>query len=658
MPLATDLPAPPNPAGTTRTGPLARYFPAATIPTPRLRSQDIETARGDISLAFVNADVKDVIRAVLGDALGLTFVIDPRVQGQVTLQTNRPLQRDDVLRLLEDVLRIYGLGLQHSGGAYLVLPLADPTHGDHAAPPQSVEALSLQFISPDEMASLIRAMAPGNPLVRPVPGRGILLIGGTDDEVARIADLVSTFDVSALSGMSFALFQPRFADARSLRGELAAIVAGSDRNSAGVRLLLISRLNAVLAISRSPQALRQVGAWVERLDQGTEAEEERLFIYRVQNGKASELAASLGKIIGAGTQQATELHGADPGTAQRPETGDAAGAAPGGNGGGQSVAAAGVNSLLSNAPAALTDPLPEAGRAATAPAAANRPSIIADEPNNALIIRATEHDYRNISVALARLDTAPLQVMIEAVVAEVTLTQELRYGVQWFLQSGKSSATQTSSTSGAVAPSFPGLAAIYATGGIKVALSALESVTDVRVVSSPNMLVMNNHTASLLVGDQVPVATQQAVSVVTSGAPVVNSIEYRDTGVILKVTPHVNDENLVRLDVSQEVSSVATAASSTLNSPTIQQRKFTSTVSVRDGQTISMGGIISDSRERDESGVPLLKNVPLIGSLFKVADNKLNRTELVVLITPHVARTDADLHAVTQQLREQMPNMH
>jgi general secretion pathway protein D len=176
----------------------------------------------------------------------------------------------------------------------------------------------------------------------------------------------------------------------------------------------------------------------------------------------------------------------------------------------------------------------------------------------------------------------------------------------------------------------------------------------VRLISSPSMMVMNNRTASLLVGDQVPIATQQSVGTTTTGAPVINSIEYRDTGVILKVTPHVNEAGQVRMDIDQEVSDVTKTTSSDISSPTIEQRKFTSSLSVRNGETIVLGGIIKDQREHDNSGVPILKDVPLLGNLFKTIDDSITRRELIVLITPHVARSDDELRRVTQDLRDRL----
>jgi general secretion pathway protein D len=280
--------------------------------------------------------------------------------------------------------------------------------------------------------------------------------------------------------------------------------------------------------------------------------------------------------------------------------------------------------------------------------------ITADEINNALLIMASPREYAVIEAALHELDVVPLEVLLEAAIAEVTLTSELRYGVQYFVQKGKNQALLTD-TATPIAPSLPGFAYSFASANIQVILSALEDATEVDVISAPEVLVLNNQTAILQVGDQVPIATQSAVSVVAGGAPVVNTIEYRDTGVTLKVTPRVNQGGMVMMDISQEVSDVAATTTSTLDSPTINQRKISSTVAVHDGQTIALGGLISDNRTKSKSGIPVLQNIPVLGSLFATTDHQDSRTELLVLITPHVVENAQKAQSVTEELRRKLP---
>jgi general secretion pathway protein D len=285
--------------------------------------------------------------------------------------------------------------------------------------------------------------------------------------------------------------------------------------------------------------------------------------------------------------------------------------------------------------------------------------IIADDSTNSLVIRALPADYRKIRDAIERLDTLPLQVLIEATVAEVTLSDQLRYGVEWFFRSGDFEATfsQQPAANAPVVGTFPGFSALFSNADVRVVLSALEQVSDVNVISSPQLLVLDNQTARLQVGDQVPITVQQATPITGDVNTIVNSIELRDTGVILTVTPRVNAGGLVILEIQQEVSNVVraeTVTQSELATPTISQRLVSSTVAVQSGQTIALGGLITDNRNRSRSGVPILSSIPIIGVLFSTRNNTNARTELLVLLTPRVIDSAERAQAVTDELRRRL----
>ena len=356
----------------------------------------------------------------------------------------------------------------------------------------------------------------------------------------------------------------------------------------------------------------------------------------------------------------------------------------GGPSGGATLAA--QNPLLGDLPepTAATDPAaqPQIGLGeggAGAAAGPNAIRITADEVNNAVLVYASPNDYSKVEAALQQLDVPPVQVMVEATIAEVTLSNNLSLGLQYYIRSGNfralfagsntslnSSGTATqvasngvSDTTSALFSGFsfvPGLnLAFGSTGGSSAVLQLLQQLTEVKVLSSPNLMVLNNQSARLQVGDQVPIATGSAVSTLTSNAPLVNTIEYRDTGVILKITPRVNANGGIQLDIAQEVSQVATTTSSTLDSPTISQRLVTSSVAVGDGQTIALAGLISDSRERGKNGIPILQDIPYLGALFGTRTDTVKRTELIALITPHVVRNDFQSRAITDELRLKLP---
>jgi len=446
--------------------------------------------------------------------------------------------------------------------------------------------------------------------------------------------------------MSFGLFSLNSANAESLVDELQTIFseAGFGPSHELLRFIPIARLNAVIAISPRAFYLEQAQAWIQQLDRGTSGAGERLHIYFVENARAAELAEVLNQAFDrreqGGTRDATTpallpaAYGAAAVEAGRDDTG----------------ANPPAGDAQSGRPVVPADRPRGIGLSG-----AGRVRIIAAESSNALLVLATPQDYRMVEQAIRRLDIIPLQVLIEATIAEVTLNDALRYGVQWFLDSGDNEFTLSELASGAAGQLFPGFSYLFKTGGdVRVVLNALSSVTDVEVVSSPQLMVLDNRTAELQVGDEVPIATQSAVSVTDPDAPIVNSIEFRDTGVILRVTPRVNPGGLVTMEIAQEVSSVVGTTTSGIDSPTIQQRKVTSSVAVQSGETVALGGLISERRERSSGGLPLLSEIPLLGAAFGSKADGAVRTELLVLITPRVVTNQRDAREVTEELRSRM----
>ena len=294
--------------------------------------------------------------------------------------------------------------------------------------------------------------------------------------------------------------------------------------------------------------------------------------------------------------------------------------------------------------------------------------IIPNESNNALMIYATVNEEETINAMLRKIDIIPLQVRIDATIAEVTLNDKLKYGTQFFFKSGGlnsilsfANTAMTGTPAGvALNTAFPGFfIGGPDQGGAPLAVSALQAVTEVKVLSSPQLLVLDNQSAKLQVGSLVPYLSQTSQSTSSPGAPVINSVNYQQTGVIMQITPRVNSGGLVTLDISQEVSEVDTTsaqATGPINSPTFQNRNVISRVVVQDGQTVGLAGLIRDSSGRGNDGLPFLKDVPLLGLLAGRQNNERVRTELIVLITPHVMHSQNDARLLTQDLREQLPN--
>jgi general secretion pathway protein D len=284
--------------------------------------------------------------------------------------------------------------------------------------------------------------------------------------------------------------------------------------------------------------------------------------------------------------------------------------------------------------------------------------VVPNVENNALLIYATPSEFALIEGALKRLDAPPIQVLIEASLAEVSLTDDLRFGLQWAFQGGDGPVVLSEGSNGVVSQRFPGFSYLF-TGqaDIRAVLNAIETVTDVNVISSPKLLVLNNREAELQVGDQVPITVQSAVGTSVDTPAIVNSIQLRDTGVILRITPRVNRSGMVLLDVAQEVSDVVPTTSSNIDSPTIQQRRIASTVAVRNGETIALGGLIRDSHSRTRSGVPFMSKVPIVGHLFGSTSKNNRRTELIVLITPRVIRSPQESAELMDELQQQFQGL-
>ncbi len=634
------------------------------VRTPSTIARAETTPTGAITLNFVNADIREVVRTVLGDILGVNYVIDPKVKGTITVQTSRPLARSAVLPTLESIFHANGTTLIKSGGLYKIVPISEATRQAeridvglirrNRGPGFGIQIVPLQFISAGEMQKIIEPLARKGSILRVDTTRNLLILAASRPDMRTLLDAVEIFDVDWLAGRSVGLFPLEFADAKTVAGELEQVLGESEQRLAGVlRIMPIERLNALLVISPRQEYLRRAEMWIDRLDRGGGGGGERLFVYYVENGKATEIAAILGEIFspsGAGPAS-------PPGqVAPAREAAVVRAPAP------RPATAAGGQVAAQGQPAQRGAPPGQSQAAGAAPARARavefsgegRIRIIADEANNALVVLASPADYRMVRAAIGKLDVVPLQVLIEATIAEVTLNDDLKYGLQWFFEKSRNEFTLSNVATGTVAGLFPGFSYLFAGSQVRVALNALSKITDVKILSSPQLMVLGNKTATLQVGDQVPIVTQSAVSVTDPASPIVNNVEFRDTGVILRVTPRVNKGGLVIMEIEQEVSTVDATTTSTIDSPTISQRRITSTVAVQSGETVALGGLIQERKEHEKSGVPILSDIPILGALFGTTNIIDKRTELLIFITPRVVRDVREARRVTDELRKRM----
>lgn len=650
------------PSATVITG-SGRFLNTASRARPA--ANDARTVRINLS----NASIADAAKTVLGDILGVNYVIEDGLEGAITLQTAEPIAASTVISVFETALRSKGIALIDDNGLYRLAP-ADTAYQTSPAVSAGAAGLGygvrivpLRYVSATEMARILKPMAPSGGVLRVDPSRNLLTLSGSQRELQSMMETIKIFDVDWLQGMSFALLPVRAAEPDDVAQELETIFgAGSGKPLEGlVRFIPNKRLNSILAITAQPKYLLDARSWVERLDVPRDLGGERLFVYNVQNRPADELAGLLQNLFGkspgngyASTQNEAPFEEQPVAPGKAPGViGDGSDDLGQENGSGFGAGSGfGGNTGFGSAPGALQRRGSRNGGGAVVDNAGMR--IFADSANNSIVILSSPAEYAQIERMLEKLDVLPNQVLLEATIAEVTLKDELEHGLRWFFQNSKHSATFTDAASGAITSNFPGFSYMFSGADVRVVLNALSSLTHVNVVSSPTIMVLDNKTAVLQVGDQVPVATQSAVSITNPDAPIVNSVTFRDTGVILNITPRVNDSGVVVLDINQEVSNVVSTTSSGIDSPTIQQRRISTTVAVQDGESLALGGLIQDSENTNSSGVPLLQRVPVLGEAFKSKTKKKERTELLILITPRVIRNAAEARAATEEFKARL----
>lgn len=617
-------------------GPIGATIVPGTAPIPVIaRPAQKLPQHGDIALNFPNANVAYVARVVLGDLLHCNYTIAQGVTGTVTFATPYPVSKSALLELFESTLSDSGLALVNVAGGYEIQQAAS-ARGAVASDTQGFgsEVIMVRFLNADEIKKLLDQILPGV-VTASSPATGSLTIAGTTGQRGSARDIIRQFDVDWLRNTSFALFMPHRTDARLIVPSLDKLINAPDSPTHGlVRLIEMDQLNGILAISTQPAYLHDIQRWVEILDREGESNERRIFVYRVQNGRARDLTRTINAAYGnAATDSGSAV--SDP---------------------------FGEHSQAPNGPVGAPPPSHVVGTAASAsansqaPGAAPQARVTADEGNNAVIVFATPREYAVVEDALRKLDIPPQQILIEAAITEVGLNNNLSYGVQWNYASGMTNVGYLNGNKLATIPNIPGFSYFYSGNSISATLNALQQHTNIKVVSAPKLLVLNNQTAALQVGDEVPISTGSTTNLANTNS-ITSTIEYKDTGVILKITPRVNASGLVQLDVSQEVSQVSTAAATTSTqsqSPTISTRRIATTVSVRDGQVIALGGLFLTNKNTAREGIPFLSQIPVIGAVFGTHSTTETRTELIVLLKPHVLSTDDDASAITNELRSKL----
>ncbi|MCG7974910.1 MAG: type II secretion system protein GspD [gamma proteobacterium symbiont of Stewartia floridana] len=620
-----------------------------------------ESATGDITLNFEKADLREVVQTVLGQLLDENYILDPAVKGTVTIQTGKSLPKADLLPTLETLLRMNGAAMVLVDGIYRILPLSKAIQGqqvprlaDGSAPipaGYALQVVPVKYIGVREMAQILQPLAPVNSVIRVDATRNLLVLGGTGGELASMLETIQLFDVDWMEGLSVGFFPLKYAKVSTVTKELQAIVGSMDSNplEGMFRVVPVDEAGGILVVTPQKRYLDRVAEWIPRLDRVDSQESgtgQKLYVYRVQNGEAVELADMLQQLFSASgaTQKKSKSAEVAPGKTKKTLS---------------SSTDSESKSLSTTSVARMTF------FGAGGSEAKSEIRVVADDKHNSLVITATPSQYANMLDALEKLDVRQLQVMVEATIIEVALQDEFKYGLQWAFNSDVGSnyigeGVLSSTTSAVLGNTLPGFnfSVLRSASDVRAVFNALAEDSLIRVLSSPSVMVLDNETASIQVGDEVPIVDQQRQSTTDSDSPIINSISYRETGVMLEVTPRVNPGGLVTLDVTQEVSDVSdVVASSTSGSPTISTRKITSTVAVKNGEVLVLGGLITDRDNEGTSGLPFLSKLPLIGWLFGQESTFSKRTELVVVLVPTVVFNSDDNRQVVESFRAKLQGL-
>ncbi|WP_316228467.1 type II secretion system secretin GspD [Bradyrhizobium sp. SZCCHNR1039] len=636
-----------------------------------------EEVAGGVMINLVNVPAPQAAKVILGDILGVKYTVDAGIEGKVTIQTPKPVAKPAVIDLFQAALRPNNAVVVNNRGIYRIVTADQATmsgsYRTEDAPQSgevvgsSLQVVQLKYVAASEIRRVLEPIAPRGGVVRVDDARNLITLSGSRQEIGAMMDAIALFDVDTMKGMSFALVPVKTSQPDGIASDLKTVFS-SDRDGpmAGmVQFLPNKRLNAILVISPQLQYLRRAESWIRRLDAQAQGSEKQFFTYSVQNRRAQELVDVLQSMFstdaGGSTGRRTVAPNYQESTLQSASSPQLAGqaAVPAAMTG---SAGAGTGPFASRMPTSTASSAVQSSSTSGAVAQLGKDDetggprlrIVADEAKNAILIEATQADYQRVLRVIDRLDQMPNQVLIEATIAEVTLNDELKFGVQWYMQKKSSAYTFSDATSGVIAASFPGFSYALTAANVVSTIDTLNQITNVNIVSSPSLTVMDNKPAVLQIGDQVPITTQSATSTLATGAPIVNSVSYKDTGVILSITPRINESGRVMLDIQQEVSSVAPTTSSNIDSPTIRQRKIKTSVVVNDSDALVLGGLIQESKTAGRTQIPIIGDIPILGSLASTKDNLIGKTELIILIRPHVIRSLDEARRITDEYRRYM----
>jgi general secretion pathway protein D len=612
----------------------------------------------------------------MGEILKINYIIDPRVKGAVNIHTSGQISSADVLPIFQSILRLNGATAVKRDGVYEIVPLPEakklpisPSSLQDSGKPVSeerylIQILTLKYIPVTEVSKMIKPFLSDGADIVEHPPSNILIIGDLASNVKKSMDIINLFDIDIFTDLRVRIYPVLNADVVDVAKEMEKIFSSFDVSTksgrgVGITFTPIARINSLLAVSSIPSIFEKVEGWLKELDKiPVEGTKYSVFVYHCQNAKAKDLAEVLKQVYVTSKEKKTEFK--EKVTEQIPR-----GTKP--------------PPTTPSAPAATTTE----GGGGTVPE--GEINVVVDETNNALVVRAYARDYRSILDTIKRLDIYPRQVLIEILLADILLTDNEQLGIDLVKYSDSGKWQQTiqygnfASASGISAAAGPGITyAIEQAGRFAAAISAAATLGRARVLTSPNLLASNNKEAKIQVGTSEPILTNTYTSTGTATATtptgfVEGTIEYKDIGTILGITPRISDGGLVTLELSIEESSLTSreigrkdtsvavggvaAASSTFSVPAFNKTTAKTVLSIREGQTIAIGGLIRKEKSNSNQGVPFLARIPLLGYLFGKNQRKDERRELILLLTPHIITDENQSKAVTDEFREKIEGL-
>jgi general secretion pathway protein D len=601
-------------------------------------------------LKFDNADIYEVLQAVLGEMLHLNYIVDPTIQGKVTINTQGAVSQADLFTLLESILSLNNLSILRDGKVYKVVKDANAprdtlTFESLGEGSPLIQIIPMKFVQASALVNTLRNFVGPQAGIVNDPTNRYLVVADRAANVAKLLDMVKVLDVDYLQHVKIKLVQIEKGDAKEMAKEMETLFKasgmfnwpGTEANK--IFFMPIMRMNALLVAASNDAVLDAAEKWIRALDdEPRDGVGTSIHVHSIQNSTAVRVANVLRQIYGGAPI-------AQSGTSSDPTKVVVKGNIPSASGGGMS----------------------------------GNVQIIPDETTNVLVIKASPQDYLQIKKIIERIDIIPRQVLIQVMVAEVSLTDETKFGIEWWLKGGQLGIngtrypTQTALDSGMTSVGAaaklvdntfaPGLNYLVfnGLGDVVGMMNALAQTTDVNILSSPHIMASDGREAKIEVGRDVPVITQSvsmpSSTTTTSGLTTSNSVQYRTVGILLSVKPHINASGLVSLALTQEVSDVADVASGGIQSPQFSKRKVETEVTLEEGKTLMIAGLIQDNTNKTNNGLPGFKDIPVLGYLFGSKGNKRDKTELMVTITPYVVRNREEGERVTAAFRDSMDGL-